>query len=99
MIDTVVGAGDLDIEHVVLNRTGSGDLSLAGWRLEDNTGKEYLFPRLTLYKGGAINLYTRTGQDSVGDLYWGLTSPVWRTGRVVSLYDAESNLRATYTVP
>jgi len=99
VIGTVIGAGDLDIEHVVLNRTGNGDLSLSGWRLEDGAGKEYLFPRLTLYKGGTINLYTRTGQDSVADLFWGLSSPIWRTGKLISLFDAQDNLRATYTVP
>ncbi|HEX9090183.1 MAG TPA: LysM peptidoglycan-binding domain-containing protein [Anaerolineales bacterium] len=99
VIDTVIGAGDLDIEHVLLKRTGNGDLSLSGWRLEDGTGKEYHFPRLTLYKGGSINLYTRTGQDSVADLFWGLSSPVWRTGKIISLYDAQDQLRATYTVP
>jgi hypothetical protein len=99
VIGTVIGAGDLDIEHVVLNRTGSGDLSLSGWRLEDGTGKQYLFPRLTLYKGGTISLYTRTGQDSVAELFWGLSSAVWRTGKVISLFDAQDNLRATYTIP
>lgn len=99
VIATVIGVGDLDIEHVVFERTGLGDLSLAGWRLEDGAGKEYTFPRLTLYKGGTINLYTRTGQDSVVDLFWGLNSSIWRTGKTVSLYDAQNNLRATYTVP
>lgn len=99
VIDTVVGVGDLAIEHVVLDRTGSGDLTLSGWRLADGTGKEYIFPKLTLYKGGTINLYTRTGQDSVADLFWGLSSPVWRSGKIVSLYDSQNNLRATYTVP
>ncbi len=99
VINTVIGVGDLNIEHVVLNRTGIGDLSLSGWRLEDGKGRTYVFPGLTLYKGGMVNLYTRNGQDSVADLYWGLNEPIWRSGKTVSLYDAEDNLRATYTIP
>jgi len=99
VIDTVIGAGDLNIEHVVLGRTGNGDLSLSGWRLEDGNGKEYIFPGLTLYKGGTINLFTHTGQDSVADLFWGLDASIWSTGEAISLYDAENNLRSTYTVP
>jgi len=99
VIETVIGSGELDFERVVLQRTGDGDLSLSGWRLEDGTGKEYIFPSLTLYKGGGINLYTRTGQDTVTDLFWGLNTPIWRSGKAVSLYDAQKNLRATYTVP
>ncbi|OGN89995.1 MAG: hypothetical protein A2Y88_06200 [Chloroflexi bacterium RBG_13_48_10] len=99
IIDTVIGAGTLENERVVLHRTGDGDVSLLDWRLADGAGNEYVFPMLTLYKGGSINLNTRTGQDSVVDLFWGLTSPVWTPGEIVSLYDAQNILHATYTVP
>ncbi len=99
IIETVIGAGSLENERVVLLRTGDGELSLAGWQLEDGTGKVYTFPQLTLYKGGAINLNTRSGEDTVVDLFWGLTSAIWRSGKTVSLYDARNQLRASYTVP
>jgi hypothetical protein len=99
VIDTVIGVGVLENERVVLLRTGDGELSLAGWRLEDGMGKIYTFPQLTLYKGGAINLNTRTGEDTVVDLYWGLTSPIWKSGKTVFLYDSLNGLRATYTIP
>ena len=99
VIDTVIGAGVLENERVVLHRTGDGELSLAGWRLEDGMGKVYTFPQLTLYKGGAINLNTRTGEDTVVDLFWGLTSPIWKPGETVFLYDSLNELRASYTIP
>jgi hypothetical protein len=95
----VIGAGVLENEHVLLRRTGDGELSLAGWRIEDGMGHEYIFPQLTLYKDGAINLNTRTGQDTVVDLFWDLSSPIWSSGKTISLYDPQKNLRATYTVP
>ncbi len=99
VINTVIGAGALENERVVLQRTGFGQLSLAGWQLEDGTGKKYLFPDLTLYQDGTINVNTRGGQNTVSDLYWGLNSPIWSSGKIVSLLDGQGKLRASYTVP
>jgi LysM repeat protein len=99
LINSVIGIGVLENERVVLHRTGDGELSLAGWRLTDGKGNEYFFPQLTLYKDGAINLNTRTGQNTVVDLFWGFTSPIWKSGKIISIYDSQNNLRATYTIP
>jgi LysM repeat protein len=99
VIDTVIGAGVLANERLVLRRSGDGELSLVGWQMTDGKGNVYIFPQLTLYKDGAINLNTRTGQNTVVDLFWNLISPIWGTGKTVSLYDAQNNLRSTYTVP
>jgi LysM repeat protein len=98
-IESVIGVGVLETERVELIRTGDGELSLAGWRLEDGMGNNYTFPNLTLYKGGAINLNTRSGQDTVVDLFWGQTSSMWRSGKTVSLYDAQNVLRTSFTIP
>ncbi len=99
MIETVIGAGVLDNEHVVLQRSGDGELSLAGWRLEDGAGNTYTFPELTLFKGGTINLNTRQGEDTVLDLFWGLSYPIWKAGKTVYLYDAQDELKVSYTIP
>jgi LysM repeat protein len=99
IIEQVIGVGVLATERVELLRTGNGELSLAGWRLEDGKGNVYTFPMLTLYKDGAINLNTRTGQDTVVDLFWGLTAPIWKSGKTVYLYDAENQLRSKYIIP
>ncbi len=99
VVEKVVGVGALATERVELLRTGDGELSLAGWRLEDGKGNVYTFPMLTLYKGGAINLNTRTGQDTVVDLFWGLTAPIWKSGETVYLYDAENQLQSKYLIP
>jgi LysM repeat protein len=99
VIDKVIGAGVLENERIVIRRAGDGELSLAGWRLTDNKGFEYIFPQLTLYKDGAINVNTRTGQNTVVDLFWGLTSSVWGSGKIISIYDSHNNLRANYAIP
>jgi len=99
VIDSVIGVGVLESERVVLRRTGNGELSLAGWRLEDGTGNVYTFPQLTLYKDGAINLNTHAGQNTVVDLFWGRTVAMWRPGQIITLYDTQNNVRATYQIP
>jgi LysM repeat protein len=99
IIDTVVGVGVLANEHVVFRRTGEGELSLVGWRLSDGGNNTYIFPQLTLYKDSTINLNTRTGLNTVTDLFWNFLSPIWSSGKTMSLFDAQNNLRATYTVP
>lgn len=98
-IETVIGAGVLENERVVLRRTGEGELPLAGWRLLDGMGMEYIFPQLTLYKDGSINLNTRSGQNTVVDLFLGMASAIWSPGETISLYDSENTLRATYKIP
>jgi LysM repeat protein len=99
IIAAVIGVGDLETERVHLLRTGVGELSLDGWRLEDGKGNSYTFPDLTLFTGGAINLNTRKGQDTVQDLFWGLAAPIWQSGKVVSLFDAQDVMRASYIIP
>jgi LysM repeat protein len=95
----VIGTGDLDTERIIFKRTGAGVLSLANWRLEDGNGNVYLFPVLTLYKGGSINLHTTAGLDSVNDLFWGLTAAVWDSGEMILLRDDQGRTVASYQVP
>ena len=98
-IDSVVGAGDLESERVMLKRSGSGELSLAGWQLVEEDGETFIFPQLILFEGGAVNIYSRVGQATVVALYWGLTTPVWESGEEVVLLDNQGNEQASYRVP
>lgn len=101
-IDSVVGAGDLDSERVLLKHRGEGELSLVGWRLEDGQGNVFIFPefpQLVLYPGGAVNIHTRGGVNTVVDLFWGLDRPVWASGSTVTLKDSQGGTHASYTVP
>lgn len=99
VIETVIGAGDTDNEVVVLKRTGEGELLLTGWKLANARGDEFVFPYLVLNKNGSVRLYTKTGTDSVIELFWNRTQSVWKSGDTVTLYDSAGNTRATYTVP
>lgn len=98
-IEAVIGAGDPATEAVVLKRVGEGELLLTGWKITNGRGSEYIFPYLVLNKNGSVRLYTRSGTNSVIELYWGLAESVWRSGDTASLTDPEGNIRAVFTVP
>ena len=98
-ISSVVGAGTLTSEIVVVKFEGTGELDLASWQLKDENGNTFTFPKITLYPNGAVQVHTNTGTDSVIDLYWGLGDAVWSSGENARLIDSQGNLRAVYRVP
>ena len=98
-IVSVVGAGTLDTEVVVVRYSGEGELGLSDWQLKDDGGNTFTFPRLTLYTDGAVQVHTASGSDTVVDLYMGLRDPIWESGESAKLYDPQDNLRAIYRVP
>jgi len=98
-IISVVGAGTLEAEVVVVRYNGEGELELANWQLKDDSGNTFTFPQLTLYTNGAVQVHTASGTDTVVDLYMGLRDPIWESGESARLFDPQNNLRAIYRVP
>jgi LysM repeat protein len=98
-IVSVIAPGDLSNERVRISRSGDGELSLANWTLTDDDGNTYTFPQLFLYAGGAVDVHTQGGQDTVVDLYWGHAAAVWESGEQAILRDEQGVVRATYHVP
>ena len=99
IITGVIGVGNLESERVFITRTGDGELSLAGWQLEDEDGNTFTFPQLILFKDGGINVWTTSGSPNVIDLYWGLTAPVWKAGERAVLRDAQGRIKDEFTIP
>jgi hypothetical protein len=98
-IVSVIGAGTLSAEWVVVRNAGTEPLSLANWQLKDSGRNIFIFPNLTLNSGGAVQIHTIAGTNTVIDLYWGLSSPVWESGEEAQLLDPAGNVRAVYRVP
>lgn len=98
-IVSIVGADNLSAETVILRYLGEGQLDLSNWQLKDESGNLFLFPAVTLIQNGAVQIHTSSGTATPIDLYWGMTSPVWKSGESASLYDASGNLIVTYKVP
>jgi hypothetical protein len=98
-IVSIVGAGTLNAESVVIRNAGGEPLNLANWQLQDSDKNIFLFPNLTLNSGGAVQVHTISGTNTVIDLYWGETEPVWDSGEEAALLDPSGNARAVYQVP
>lgn len=98
-INAVIGAGDLENERVIIEHIGGEDVSLAGWRLRDESGAEYRFPALVLHPGAEVSIFSREGDDSANALYWDRQVSLWRVGEEASLVDPSGRTQATYTVP
>lgn len=98
-IETVIGPGDLQNEVVFLKRTGSGNLSMQGWTLQDERGNCYTFPALELFEGGAVQVYTSAGNDTPIELHWGRPTAAWRSGSRLTIRDPEGRVHHTYTIP
>lgn len=99
VIESVIGVGDLASERVLVKHSGEGEISLAGWKLRDADGHEFIFPELTLFKDGAISIQSRVGNNTVVDLFWGLDQPIFQSGEKVELLDAAGNSVSVYQVP
>lgn len=97
-IRAVNGAGDLDVEQVVLLNVG-GAVNLVGWTLVQPDGDAYYFPDIRLYQTGQIIVHTRSGQDTVTDIFRGLDQAIWKSGQAAHLLDADGNIHATFQLP
>lgn len=85
---------NLNEEYVCLENITPEPLELAGWQLNDESGKRYVFQHLRLLPGGRVTLHSGSGTDSAQHLYWGRSgSAVWNnSGDTLFLYDAEGHL-------
>jgi hypothetical protein len=98
-ISTIIGAGIPSSELVLLRNTGQAPAELAGWKLQDQDGNVYTFPEVAIQPGGAIQLHSAPGTNSLIDLYWGLSASVWTSGETVTLLDPAGTVRSVYQVP
>jgi hypothetical protein len=98
-IENIFGVGDTNTEVVRLKRLGDTDLTMTGWQLKDEQNHVFTFPELVLNKGGAVEIYTRSGPNSVIELHWGLDQPVWSTGETARLFDPQGAQQAEFKIP
>lgn len=98
-IVSVIGAGTLSVEAVVIKYNGDGELDLTGWHLKDAGGNAYTFPPFKLFNNGAVQVHTAAGTNSAIDLYWGQRQAVWQSGQAVLLTNPEGQAQDSYPVP
>lgn len=99
-ITNVIGAGDLQKEEVDLKYTGSGMFCMRGWQLVGSSTR-FDFPDYFQFYSSdvVIKIYSRAGTSTPLELYWGLTSPIWRSGSTVKLLDSNGREQASFKIP
>jgi hypothetical protein len=101
-IISVVAAGDLDQEQVMLRRAGEGNLLMTGWKLVGERGNAFVFPaqpELILYQGGALEIFSHTGDNTPTEVYLDREEAAWQMGETIRLLDTAGNERALYKIP
>jgi hypothetical protein len=98
-IVSILGAGILENEVVQLHNSSSGSVNLEGWKLQNAAGSAFTFPALTLLNGGSVNVHSIDGENTVVDLFWGLSRPAWKSGEMAALLDADGNVQALFRIP
>jgi len=88
---------NLNGEFVELRNACTHSLDMAGWRLQDNSSKAYVFSAFTLNAKATVALHTGQGSDNATDLFWGLSDPLWNNaGDRLRVWDARGGLVLDY---
>lgn len=98
-IDGVFGVGNHAMEYILIRNDSQASLNLQGWQISTPQGIVYNFPSLTLNQGGAVKLYSKTGNNSVIELFWNSAEAIWSPGDQVDLIDPFGNLHISYQIP
>jgi len=98
-IEGIFGIGQDDIEHVSIRNIGEVVVDLYNCRLLNGRGDEYNFPEITLNQEGAVSIFTKAGNNTVLELYWGKAESLWNSGDLATLLDQNGNILSTYQIP
>ncbi|MCX6047270.1 MAG: LysM peptidoglycan-binding domain-containing protein [Chloroflexi bacterium] len=98
-IETVDAPGNLLNEAVLIVNHSNQTYNLQGWRLERQDGLAFTFDNVQLSQESSVWVHSTVGSNTSVALYWGQTNPVWQTGAVARLINAQGQQTATYTIP
>lgn len=85
-------------EYIEIKNTSSNSVSLEGWyiKVESNSSLRYNFPKFSLGGGKTVRVWTKIGNDTASDLYWDLTTPVWKDNGDCAYLRDPTTLRDKY---
>ncbi len=98
-IEGVFGAGDLNVEYILIRNQSNSSVNLSGWSVSSSEKEAFNLPQLTLNTNGAVRLYSKHGTNTVIELYWNSDQPLWTSGSQVFLLDQSGQQQASWLVP
>ena len=86
-----------ELEEYVHIKSAEGQTQdMTDWTLRDENKNIYPFPdNFKLLSGKSVKVWTKRGDDTSTDLYWGLTEPVWNLGSDCGYLRNEDNVRVS----
>jgi hypothetical protein len=89
---------DVEGEYVLIQNFTSSPVNMTGWTLRDQAGNTFTFPPFSLNPSASVRLWTKSGTNTLYDLYWGRGSAVWNNeGDTAYLRDTSGVLIHTYS--
>lgn len=89
---------NLNDEYVIFENSGSSSLNMTGWTVQDEANNFYIFSTFFLGNGHSITLYSGSGADTLTEVYWDSSKPIWNNdGDSLYLRDAEGFLMTYYS--
>lgn len=99
LIGGVFGSGDLQTEYVLIKNQGKATANLLNWSLQGKRGQNYSFPDLRLAQNGTVKLFSKTGTDTVLELFMKSDVSLWQRGDILTLKDANGKVQTNFQVP
>ncbi len=98
-IQSVFLPGDKDYEKISLKNISTEPVDLSGWFLVNQAEEKFIFPSLTLYPNGALEVWTKAGVNTAVELFWNAPKALWKSGEYALLLDSAGQERARYLIP
>jgi len=71
---------NLNDEYISFRNKCEETIDMTGWKLTDNSSKEYIFPSFVAAAKLTFALHTGSGANNETDLYWNQDRAVWNNG-------------------
>jgi hypothetical protein len=98
-IQSVYVPGEVNYEKISLKNVGEAAIDMTGWELNNGSKDKFTFPALTIYPGGAVDIYSVAGVNTAVELYWNAPAAVWSSGGKAILLDSNGQERSRYLIP
>ncbi len=94
----VISPGDITAEGIRIINNGAV-VDITGWAITDAQGNEFVLPEQRLFTNGSITIFSRAGDNTPIQLFWGLSTPVWgEIDDVATLTDADGNVQSSVRI-
>ncbi len=98
-IQSVFMPGEVNYEKISLKNVGQEPIDMTDWVLNNGSNDKFIFPALTIYPNGAVDVYSIAGVNTAVELFWNAPEAVWKPGGKAVLLDSNGQERSRYAIP